>query len=77
LIEKSEFESRSLIVSTLSSDSAGIYYASLKMENDKENSFASIILWLTESVYMQYREYFLRRKNPDCGEDIVLLARKR
>jgi 2-polyprenyl-3-methyl-5-hydroxy-6-metoxy-1,4-benzoquinol methylase len=77
LMEKSEFESRSLIVSTLSSDSAGIYYASLKMENDKENSLSSIIPCLIESVYMKYREYFIRRKNPDCGEDIVLLAKKR
>ncbi|MBI1824728.1 MAG: class I SAM-dependent methyltransferase [Nitrospirae bacterium] len=73
---RSGFDSQFVSVETLSSDSAGIYLASFELESGIRKRFFFRVLDLIRALYFQYREYFIKMKEPQCGEDIVLVARK-
>lgn len=74
--EKGGFSDRDLTVRTFSSDSAGVYQASMELASGSTDLLHLKIIYFIKSLYLQYREYFLTKQNPECGEDIVLIGRK-
>lgn len=74
--EKEGFSDRDLSVRTFSSDSAGVYQASMELASGSTNLLHLKIIYFIKSLYLQYREYFLTKQYPECGEDIVLIGRK-